>query len=213
MPDARVPVRIYEDYICPFCYIGHTRLMRLAREEPLDIEVQLMEIHPETPPEGRPLAALGYPAEQRRIMEDNLRRMAVEDDLPLAARERTVNSRRALQLGEAIRRQHPDLFLPYSERIFQSYFAAGGDISDPALLRRLATEFGLDAGWVADIGQDDMLAAALREHAREAARIGLRGVPGFVIGRYLLRGAVPFEDLYRAVQLARQEKEETHEPQ
>lgn len=146
-------------------------------------------------------------------MENNLRRMAAEDGLPLVARDRTVNSRRALQLGEAIRRRHPDLLLLYSERVFHCYFAAGEDISDPALLRQLAAELGIDAGWVEDIWQDDMLAAALREHAREAARIGFRGVPGFVIGRHRVRGALPFEELYRAAQLARQEKEDMHESQ
>lgn len=205
MPDATVPVRIYEDYICPFCYVGHTRLMRLAQETPLEVEVQLMEIHPETPPEGRLLADLGYSPEQRQAMLDNLRQMAAEEGLTLAERDRTVNSRRALLLGEAIRRAQPEAFFPYSNRVFEAYFTEGRDISDPDLLQGIAADLGVSADLAETAWRDEVLAADLVEHARKASGMGIRGVPTYVVGRYLVRGAVPASELRRAAQLARQE--------
>lgn len=206
MPEASVPVRIYEDYICPFCYVGHTRLMRLAQETPLDVDVRLMEIHPETPPEGRLLADLGYSPEQRQAMLDNLRRMAAEEGLTLAERDRTVNSRRALLLGEAIRRQHPEALLPYSERVFHAYFTEGRDISDPGLLQNIAADLAIPAELAETAWADEALAADLVEYAREASGLGIRGVPTYIVGRYLVRGAVPASELRRATQLAGQEK-------
>ena len=49
---------VYFDFICPFCYLGAYRLGRLQALWSFDIEWRGIQIHPETPPAGMPLAAL-----------------------------------------------------------------------------------------------------------------------------------------------------------
>ena len=70
-PELRISV--FSDYICPFCYIGHHRLMQLRDKYDLRINWRLIEIHPETPSEGQPVSGLGYGEEQwQRMMGRNL---------------------------------------------------------------------------------------------------------------------------------------------
>ncbi|NIP60570.1 MAG: DsbA family protein, partial [Gemmatimonadetes bacterium] len=60
-----VPVSVYSDYTCPWCYVGLRRLDRLREELPegleLDVTWRPFEIHPEVPREGMPVEDLGYP--------------------------------------------------------------------------------------------------------------------------------------------------------
>ncbi len=53
-------VTVFSDYICPFCYIGDLRLSRLREHFDLRVNWCAIEIHPETPAEGRPIESLGY---------------------------------------------------------------------------------------------------------------------------------------------------------
>lgn len=45
-------VSVFSDYICPFCYGGSHRLLRLRRRCELQVNWCGLEIHPETPPFG-----------------------------------------------------------------------------------------------------------------------------------------------------------------
>lgn len=62
----QVLVTVFSDYICPFCYLGFLRLERLRDRYDLKVNCCGLEIHPENPPEGQPVAALGYGAAQDR---------------------------------------------------------------------------------------------------------------------------------------------------
>ena len=66
MTDAKptLLVTVFSDFICPFCYVGHVRLNRLRDLYDLKVNCCFVEIHPETPPEGRPVNELGYPEAQ-----------------------------------------------------------------------------------------------------------------------------------------------------
>ena len=74
-----IPVTVFSDYICPFCYVGARRLLNLGDEFDLDILWANIEIHPDNPPEGRPVEELGYPPEQWRRMMAALEHMAESD--------------------------------------------------------------------------------------------------------------------------------------
>ena len=77
LPELRLTV--FSDYICPFCYVGYHRLMRLRDVYDLKINWCLIEIHPETPPGGKPVSELGYGKTQWQQMMANLDRLAGEE--------------------------------------------------------------------------------------------------------------------------------------
>ncbi len=64
LPELQVTV--FSDYICPFCYVGHHRLMRLKDSYDIKVNWCLLEIHPENLEQGEPVASLDYSSKQRR---------------------------------------------------------------------------------------------------------------------------------------------------
>lgn len=193
-----VPVSFFFDYACPFCYVGSARLQRLANDYPLEISWRFIEIHPENPPEGKPVSELGYDPDQWRAMTESLRRMAEEDRLPLAERTFTTNTRRALVLAQAVLSQRPDRFQGFHNALFHAYFAERMNIGDPAVLRALAEEHGagdlVDTAW----NSSDYLARLL-DHVEAARDLGLTGVPTLVVAGRPFVGAVSIDTLAQAL--------------
>lgn len=194
-----VPVTLFSDYVCPFCYIGDRRLAKLEEHVDLRVERRFLEIRPETPASGRPVSDLGYPPERWRQMMANLARMARGEGIPLAERQITTNSRRALLLAEAAKDEGDEVFRALNEGIFRAFFSKGKNIGDTSVLRALAADAGVrpetvDRAWRAPVYEERLL-----ESRRAAARLAISGVPAFLVGDRLLVGAVATASLLDAV--------------
>lgn len=194
----KVSVSVFSDYICPFCYIGDRRLARLADHYDLAVDWHFLEIHPDTPPSGMPVSELGYPAEQWRQMMEHLTRMAGEENIPLAERKITTNSHKALLLAEAAKGEGADVFSALNEKLFAAFFGEGRNIGDDSVLRTLAEEAGVAPDVVERAWSEPVFEETLNSNRAVAARLGITGVPSFLIGNRILVGAVPAETLFAA---------------
>ena len=201
-PRAELKVKVFYDYICPFCYIGGERLLRLNNDYDLKVDWAGMEIHPETPAQGMPLAQLGYPPAQWSRMTAALEQMAKQEDIELGAREFTTNSHKALLLSEAAKQAGQDVFYALHKRLFQAFFSFGKNIGDEKVLMELAQEGGLSQEAIASAWQDPRFEQALNQNLGLAARLGIHGTPTFIIGEEILVGAVPYADLQEAAKRA-----------
>ena len=86
------------------------------------------------------------------------------------------------------------------ERFMRGYFTEGVPIGDREALIELAAEIGLDAR---EALEGDAYAEAVREDEALARRIGIQGVPFFVLDRrYGVSGAQPAELLVQALEKA-----------
>jgi predicted DsbA family dithiol-disulfide isomerase len=89
------------------------------------------------------------------------------------------------------------------ERFLRAYMTEGEPIGDPEALARLAGEAGLDAEEVRATLAGDSHARAVRADEEEAARLGIHGVPFFVLaGQFALSGAQPADVLAQALEEA-----------
>lgn len=193
-----VEVAVYSDYICPFCYIGYLRLEKLRDEYDLDVDWRFLEIHPDNPPEGKPVSELGYPLRQWQMMMDNLSRMAEEEGVTLAERTFTTNSRRALKLAEAVRQYQPDVFETLNRQLYEAYFLRRENIGDPEVLRALADVCGVEPALVDRAWDEPGFEAMLTRNQESAARLGVGGTPTYVFGDRVFSGAVPVALLRQA---------------
>ena len=181
--------------------MGERRLARLSEEFDVRVERRFLEIHPETPAEGRPVSELGYPPEQWARMMENLNRMGKAEGIVFSERTFTTNSHKSLLLAEAAKEEGPDIFEALNEGLFRAYFTEGRNIGDLQVLRDVAQTAGVPAGrmeqaW-SDAAYEERLA---RDHAA-AAEIGITGIPLFIVdGRWILEGAVPVEMLREVAQ-------------
>jgi len=204
-PEIRVSV--ISDYICPFCFIGHKHLEHLREDYELKINWCFVEIHPETPAEGRPVAMLNYSPEYWNDLMSNLHRLAQEEGIQLSEHTMTTNSRKALLLAEASKSLGAKLFYPLHERLFEAYFVEGQNIGDEQVLRNIANECQIpehiiEQAWSDPYtyGPEDSTPGPLLPYLQYAGAIQASSVPTFVFNTEMLTGAVDKTTLMNAAE-------------
>ena len=85
------------------------------------------------------------------------------------------------------------------ERLFRAYFTEGASIADTATLVRLGEEVGLDGPKCAEILQNGTYGTEVRADEAEARRLGISGVPFFVIDRHRISGAEQSETILQVL--------------
>lgn len=193
-------VEIYSDVACPWCFIGERRLARALTAFPggdaVEVVFRPYQLDPGAPAVAAPL----LPHLDRRFGGDAAGKLAhvtaagAEDgiafDWDRALAVNTLTAHRVLAL--AAREHGPAVQRALLDRIFDAYFSRGADVSDHALLARLAAESGMDEARVRaylDAGEG---AADLARELAEARALGVRAVPTFVFDdAYVVQGAQP----------------------
>ncbi len=204
MPELpELQVTVYSDYICPFCYLGHHRLQRLRDTYDLKINWCFLEIHPETSAEGEPIDSLDYPSQQWQQMINNLKRIAKEENIPLAELNFTTNSKDALLLSEAAKQCGRDSFYKLHEKLFTAYFVDGKNIGERNVLIEIAESCNIDKTTIDTAWSDKKHQQRLLANFDSARKHNIQSVPSFVFGDKVLTG-VASEQAFRkaAVQSA-----------
>ncbi len=156
-----------------------------------------MEIHPETPPEGRLLTEL-FRARDIESMMKHIREMGTAFGIGFADRPLLSNSRPALQTAE-FAREH-NAFDALHAGLFSAYFSQGLDIGNLEVLSQIAHDVGLDAGALLDAIGSGAYLPKLSATQQEASRLGVTGVPTFVLesGKTIV-GAQPLDVFRKAL--------------
>ena len=199
LPELRVTV--FSDYICPFCFIGALRLDRLRSDFDLKVNWAFLEIHPDTPREGRPVDELEYGRARWSEMMAGLDDMAREECVEFGSLARLANSRPALRLAEAVKEEGAERFYRLHRRLFEAYFCEGVDIGDMDELRRLSIECGLGRGAPMRAMEDESVTQRLNHYQKMAYQVAVTGTPTYVINGQKLVGAVSLERLLSAARL------------
>lgn len=199
-----IPVSVYSDYTCPWCYIGLERLERLKEQVGDRVELRTewepFEIHPEVPPEGMPVSDLPYPPEQWEMMMENLRQVAAQEGLQMGNRPKVSNTHRALVASAYAQAEEPEHFEDFHRNLFRAYFEQGRDLGDPEVIREVATASGLDTERMERALDAGTYEGSLGDTSARARRYGITGTPTFVFAdRYAAVGAQPTEELRRVV--------------
>lgn len=192
-----IHIDIVSDTVCPWCYIGKRRLEKAIAERPLyryQTSWRPFQLNPDLPVGGMTRddylhAKFGGTDRASRVYSAVLQ----------AGREEALNFNFA-----AIRRQ-PNTFDTHRlvrwaasigvqdkvvERLFHRYFIDGVDISAQDELLRVAGDCGMDADLVADLFGADADVELVREEETVARKMGINGVPCFIInGKYAVSGA------------------------
>ncbi len=205
----KLPVHVWSDVVCPWCWIGKRRLenalSRFEHRDAVELTFHSFELDPARAREPereshveRIAKKYGRSLADAQRMLDDITRLAAEDGLAIdfakAKRTNTFDAHRVLHLAK-----ERGVQAAVKERLMRGYFAEGEVLSDPEVLARLAAEAGLDAEEVRATLAGDAYARAVRADEEDAAEIGITGVPFFVIGRYGVSGAQPAELLLRVL--------------
>jgi len=198
LPELKISV--FSDYICPFCYVGHHRLMRLSDSYDLKINWCFLEIHPENSAEGEPVSSLDYPSEYWNQLMLNLKRVAAEENIPLSEHLFTTNSKDALLLGEAAKSCGRDRFYKLHEKLFSAFFVDGKNIGDRNILREIAHDCGIDNNIPDEAWSNPLYQQRLLQNFSTARKYQIQGVPSFVFGERVLTGVVSESEMRAAAE-------------
>jgi predicted DsbA family dithiol-disulfide isomerase len=184
----RPTVIVYFDFVCPFCYLGAHRLRRLQASWAFDIDWRGIQIHPETPPQGMPLAAIG----DTRLREAaaGIVTLAEEEGVDLAIPLTLANSSLAHRMAECTRRA--GVFDEYRERVFTAYFHEGRNLGDhetiPAIVREIGVPKSAIAAFLAD---REGYAAIIDRRLRDCAQRAFHAFPAVIMGDRQWQGVQP----------------------
>jgi predicted DsbA family dithiol-disulfide isomerase len=203
-------VDIWSDVVCPWCYIGKRRFEAALARFPHQVEVRwhAFELDPGAPThrEGsydeRLAEKYGVSVDEAAAMTANMTAVAATEGLDFrfdAARPgNTFDAHRLLHLaGE---RGVQDAV---KERLLRATFTDGEPIADRETLVRLVAEAGLDAEEARHALEHDRFADAVRADEEQARRLGITGVPFFVVAeKYGVSGAQPADLLLQVLERA-----------
>ena len=204
--EAAPTLRVYADYVCPFCYLGYASLSeyREERSEPLATDWHPFDLRAS---ERRADSTIDHSVDNGKDeayyeeAKRNVRRLAEEYDVEMAGELRKdVDSYDAQRVAWRASREHPAAFEAFHGAVFEALWQDDRDIDDPAVLADLAAGAGLPDGFVAETLADDDSATRLEAAFEDAREFGITGVPTFVHDDYAARGAVPPEQLRRLVE-------------
>jgi predicted DsbA family dithiol-disulfide isomerase len=149
------------------------------------------ELHPETPPEGV-LLSERFKGRDLSSFYEQLRFRGREVGVTFGNRKLLSNSRPALEASEFARDRGS--YEAFQDNLFHAYFTEALDIGNLKVLAAVAGKSGLDAGEMSQAVNDHRYLPRLTQAAEEGQRIGLTGVPLFIIeAKYKIVGAQPIE--------------------
>ena len=187
-------VRVWSDYICPWCYLGRDRTALLV-ELGCAIELLPFELHPELPLAGRDVRPGGRVS---KVHED-IARQCAEVGLPFRPPTHVPNSRRALETAEVVRALAPEQFTAIDDALFTAHFVDGRDIGDRNVVDALVDAIGLDAAIVRARVDDGTGQAAVDAAKTTAFDHGVAGTPSWLFGDDLVIPGVQPRELFERV--------------
>jgi predicted DsbA family dithiol-disulfide isomerase len=205
---APLTVEIWSDVVCPWCYVGKRRfeqaLASFEHRDEVAVVWRSFELDPNAPPErevssSEHLAAKhGMSVEQaeqtNRQMTETAAAEGLEYHLDRTRGGNSFDAHRLLQAAKDQGRQDE-----MKERLMRAYFTEGEAIGDAETLVRLALEVGVDPTPLKGGGYAD----AVRADEQLAMKIGIQGVPFFVLNRrYGVSGAQPADLMLQALETA-----------
>jgi predicted DsbA family dithiol-disulfide isomerase len=167
------------------------RIEKLKNHHGLKVKFTHFPLHPETPQGGKRRAAVPErDARMRALME--------QEGLPYnSERDMTYNSRLAQELAKWAESKGKGYEI--HDPLFRAFFVAAKNIGDREVLADIAKNAGLPAEEAIDALLSRSFKAAVDDDWRRCAGLGVTAVPTFLIGRYALVGAHPYEELEKLV--------------
>ena len=204
-----ITVDVVSDVVCPWCFIGQKRLDK-AISAVGDAEVHVrwrpFQLDPTIPPQGKDrreymLAKFGSD-ERIRDIHARIEPLGEAEGISFAfdaikVAPNTLDAHRLIRwagaAGEAVQNR-------LVRRLFQMNFEEGVNIGDHEVLIEAAREAGMDASVVATLLPTDADVEAVRTEIATASRMGISGVPCFLLeGKYAVMGAQDVDTLADAI--------------
>lgn len=195
MADLRID--IISDLVCPWCYLGYTRLKQaieqLGDDYKIDIRWQPFELHPDMPLAGADremyLGAKFGSAEKLNEATHAIQQVGVEAGIQFnfSEKDRVPNTKLSHQFVLAATKA--DLATPFVIALYHAYFTDGKDIGLKKVLEETAFSIGMQDSDIdyALSSKAEKLTTKKLQHLRS---LDIESAPTYVINdKYMIQGA------------------------
>jgi predicted DsbA family dithiol-disulfide isomerase len=199
MSDNSISIDVVSDVVCPWCFLGEKRLRAaIAAVGDVDVTVRWrpFQLDPTIPPQGKDrkeyMRAKFGDGDRLHQIHANLVSLGAADGISfdfdaIRVSPNTLDAHRVIRwagtMGEAEQNR-------LVEDLFSRYFERGENTGDAGVLIEAAKAAGMDTAVVETLLPTDADADAVRAEIKTAARMGITGVPCFLLeGKYAVMGA------------------------
>ena len=201
-----IPLDIYSDPICPWCYIGTIHLERALEtlnENPFQIKWHPFQLNPEMPKNGMDRkkyleqkfgSISGFASAYHPVIEHTKN---FNIDLKLDKIQTTPNTMNAHRIiNWAVLEDCQNKIV---SELFKAYFVNGLDLGNNNILAKLASKYFMDEKSILRLLNSDNDISKIIDKDRTARRMGIKAVPMFIVAdQYAVSGAQT-ADLWQTV--------------
>ncbi|WP_460273702.1 DsbA family oxidoreductase [Celeribacter sp. ULVN23_4] len=194
-----ITLDIFHDPICPWCYIGKTRLDRALEarpNHPFAIQWHPFQLNPTMPKEGMERrdylnAKFGGSEGARKayapIVDIMLKELPKTELLGIRTTPNTLDAHRLIHWAGIEGRQTPMV-----AAFYRAYFQEGRDIGDHDVLAEIAAQVDMDPDAIKRLLATDADLEEIRMRDKHARERGVNAVPLFIVGnQHAVEGAQP----------------------
>jgi predicted DsbA family dithiol-disulfide isomerase len=213
--NKKIEVEVWSDVMCPFCYIGKRRFEAALAQFPHQDEVKVtwksFQLSPDAKTQpGKSMNEFlaehkGISVTQAQQLHAQVTQMAAGAGLTYnfdqAVVANSFNAHRFIHFAKKYGKQ-----TEAKELVFKAHFTEGRNVDEYSTLIEIGKSIGLDPVALQTALEDGSFSEDVRHDMREAAQIGVRGVPYFLFNRkHLVYGAQETRVFLDALQKSWQE--------
>ena len=173
----------------------------MKEEYEVEVDWRGFELHPETPEGGMPITDF-FPEERIDSMRKYIHNFAEKFGVyGMGEPNRLTNTRRVLAVAEYARDQGKlDAFRTVT---MDAYWMHDKNLESEEEIREISQQADLDADAAVSVLNDPRYLERVEDLRKEAAQMGVTGIPTFFIGDECIVGCQPYEVLEEAVRKAK----------
>jgi len=189
---APLQIDVVSDVVCPWCFIGKSRLeqaLRLRPDIPVEIRWRPYFLNDWVPREGMGrdeylTTKFGSP-ERYKSIAGRVAQAAKAEGLiynvdKIARQPNTLDCHRLILWA-----RNTGASGKMKQRLMELYFTEGADLTDREVLVQAAADCGMDADVTRDLLASDRDVERVTQEAEQAKQAGIDGVPCFIFGGVL----------------------------
>lgn len=192
-------IELWSDYGCPFCYIGKKRfegaLNKFEHKDTVEVIYKAYQLNPNAPKVMNGAANISFAkghgttpeaaTEKFKMFVEQAKTVGLKYDYENIQLTNTFDAHRVAKFANS-----KGLESEISERFMSAYFTEGLNIADSETLVKLGVEVGLDKQELKDVIDSNQYTDLVNEQISEGRKVGVQGVPFFVLNnKYGVSGA------------------------
>ncbi|NBI27827.1 DsbA family oxidoreductase [Chengkuizengella marina] len=176
-----IDIKVYSDYVCPFCYIAKKSFNDAVKNKDVKIEWIPFELRPSSTP---PI----YPEQMKGLFNQAVKPLAEKLNVNMKLPEMSPHPRTPMIHEGFLYAKDHNKGIEFNELVYKAFWEEGKDIGNISVLMEIAKQVGLDVNDFENALQTHKYQEDLEIYLNKAVEEDIRAIPTFVIGDQKLQG-------------------------